>query len=376
MGGLREQCNANGLKLWLENYGHWGFPAEFLQYGGASDCVGGEYWVTGDLGSIECRAASSCANTYGKPVVSAESFTGGPAFQNAPWGLKARGDWAFCEGINHFVLHVYIHQPREDWVPGMNAWFGTEFDRHNTWFESGKTWVEYLRRCCFLLQQGTRVADAAYFIGEDAPKMTGIRRPELPAGHDFDYINAEVILDKLSVKGGRLVLPHGTSYRALVLPELPTMRPEVLQKIQQLVKAGATVVGTPPSRSPSLEHFPQCDAQVKQAAAELWGEAAPAKAGKRAFGKGALVWGKSMKEVFGDLGVGTGFHQRHPLAFYRIGSTATRIFTSSRIPNRSSWRRPRRSAWKTGHRSFGGPTRAASKSPPFMTWPAIPYTCP
>ena len=33
VGGLRDLCHAHGLQLWLENYGHWGFPAEFLQYG-------------------------------------------------------------------------------------------------------------------------------------------------------------------------------------------------------------------------------------------------------------------------------------------------------------------------------------------------------
>jgi hypothetical protein len=148
VGGLRDACGAHGLELWLENYGHWGFPGEFLQYGGASDRIGGEYWVTGDLGSIECRAASSCANTYGKPFVSAEAFTGGPAFQNAPAALKARGDWSFCEGVNHFVLHVCIHQPWEDKVPGVNAWFGTEFNRHNTWFDRSQAWVDYVRRCC------------------------------------------------------------------------------------------------------------------------------------------------------------------------------------------------------------------------------------
>jgi hypothetical protein len=127
---LRAAANARGLGLWLENYGHWGYPSEFLKYGGESDRVAGEFWVTGDLGSIECRAASSCVNTYGKnPIVSAEAFTGGPAFQNSPGALKARGDWAFCEGINHFVLHVYIHQPWEAKVPGVNAWFGTEFNR-------------------------------------------------------------------------------------------------------------------------------------------------------------------------------------------------------------------------------------------------------
>lgn len=269
VGGLREQCERKGLQLWLENYGHWGFPAEFLQYGGQSDCIGGEFWATGNLGSIELRAASSCANTYGKPIVSAEAFTGGPPFQSVPSSLKARGDWAFCEGINHFVLHVYIHQPWQDRRPGINAWFGTEFNRHNTWFEDSRAWIDYLRRCCWLLQQGWRVADVAYFIGEDAPKMTGVRKPEVPAGCDFDYINAEVILNKLSVKNGLLTLPHGTAYRALVLPELTTMRPEVLRKLVALSEAGAKIIGPAPSRSPSLQNYPRCDEEVRRLAAEL-----------------------------------------------------------------------------------------------------------
>ena len=43
----------------LENYGHWGFPGEFLMYGGQSDEIGGEFWSEGELGDIENRAASS-----------------------------------------------------------------------------------------------------------------------------------------------------------------------------------------------------------------------------------------------------------------------------------------------------------------------------
>ena len=34
VGGLKEISNKNGLTTWLENYGHWGFPSEFLLYGG------------------------------------------------------------------------------------------------------------------------------------------------------------------------------------------------------------------------------------------------------------------------------------------------------------------------------------------------------
>ena len=50
VGGLREASHRHGLTTWLENYGHWGFPGEFLQYGGQSDEVGGEFWAEGDLG--------------------------------------------------------------------------------------------------------------------------------------------------------------------------------------------------------------------------------------------------------------------------------------------------------------------------------------
>ncbi|MBN1606956.1 MAG: hypothetical protein JW940_10010 [Polyangiaceae bacterium] len=326
VGGLRDACRPHGLGLWLENYGHWGFPGEFLKYGAESDRIGGEYWVTGDLGSIECRAASSCANTYGKRFVSAEAFTGGPAFQNAPRALKARGDWSFCEGINHFVLHVYILQPWEDRVPGVNAWFGTEFNRHNTWFERSAAWIDYLRRCCWLLQQGHRVADVAYFIGEDAPKMTGVRQPPLPQGRDFDYINADVILEKLAVRSGALTLPHGTTYRVLVLPQLETMRPEVLRKIRDLVKAGATVLGRPPSRSPSMEGYPQCDAEVRKLADELWGRPEADRSGEREFGEGRIIWGKTLEQVLASLGSPADFESSAPLRFTHRRSGDAEIY--------------------------------------------------
>jgi hypothetical protein len=296
VGGLREVGHRNGLTTWLENYGHWGFPGEFLQYGGQSDEVGGEFWAEGDLGSIECRAASSCAHIYGKPQVSAESFTaGGNAFARYPATLKRRGDWSFTEGINKTLMHVYIQQPYEDIYPGIDAWFGTEFNRKNTWFEQIDLFTLYLRRCNFMLQQGLNVADAAYYIGDDAPKMTGVRAPEIPAGYSFDYINGEVIERDLSVKDGRLTLPHGTSYRLLVLPPQATMRPEVLRKIEQLIVGGAVVLGSPPTRAPGLQNYPEADNEVRTLAENIWGKE---KEKQRHFGKGMVLTDMTIEEVF------------------------------------------------------------------------------
>lgn len=272
VGGLRKISHDNHLQIWLENYGHWGFPSEFLMYGGQSDLVGGEFWDSGELGTIECKAASSAAHIYGKTRTSAESFTAaGNSWLRYPALLKRRGDWSFTEGINHVVVHVYIHQPDDDRMPGINAWFSTEFNRHNTWFRLGKAWFDYERRCQHMLQQGRYAADVCYFIGEDAPKMTGTRIPELPAGYSYDYINAEVILDRLGVKDGKFVLPDGMSYRLMVLPPLKTMRPEVLEKIAELVKEGGVILGPKPSESPSLKGYPGCDEQVRILADDLWG---------------------------------------------------------------------------------------------------------
>lgn len=296
--GLRDISHKHGLTTWLENYGHWGFPGEFLQYGGQSDEVGGEFWSVGSLGDIENRAASSCAHIYGKNKVSAESFTSGdPAFSRYPAKMKQRADRFFTEGINHTLLHVYIEQPYEDKVPGVNANFGNEFNRNNTWFYDMDIFLQYIKRCNMLLQQGRYVADVAYFISEDAPKMTGTQDPEMPKGYSFDYINAEVLKTRITVKNGRLYLPDGLSYGVLVLPKLETIRPEMLSKIKELVEAGAVVLGPKPLRSPSLQNYGAADNQVQLLAAQLWGNINGTTIKINKVGKGMVAEGMALQEL-------------------------------------------------------------------------------
>ena len=62
VGGLCEVAHEHGLTVWCENYGHWGFPGEFLIYGGYSDMIGGEFWTRNRrLGTIECRGGLGSA---------------------------------------------------------------------------------------------------------------------------------------------------------------------------------------------------------------------------------------------------------------------------------------------------------------------------
>ena len=302
VGGLRDVSHQYGLTTWLENYGHWGFPGEFLMYGGQSDEIGGEFWSQGELGDIENRAATSAGHIYGKTKISAESNTsGGPAYSRYPAMMKQRTDRFFAEGINNTLLHLYIMQPYEDKNPGVNAWFGNEFDRKNTWFSQMDLFSQYLKRSNFMLQQGLNVADVAYFIGEDAPKMTGVADPPLPIGYQFDYMNAEVIIRDMTVKDGLVTLPHGTQYKVLALPKQETMRPELLVKIKELVYQGAIVLGAAPDRSPSLQNQPEADRQVREMAAELWGEVDGVNVKNRKYGKGEIMNGLTLEEVFGMI---------------------------------------------------------------------------
>lgn len=304
VGGSREVAHKHGLTIWLENYGHWGFPGEFLQYGGQADEVGGEFWADPPLGDIENRLATSCAHIYGKKLTSSETSTSaGPSFVRTPSSLKQRMDRFFTYGVNNTVLHLYISQPSEDRLPGSNAWFGTEFNRNNTWFKHMDLYTQYIKRCNYMMRQGWYQADVAYFIGEDAPRMVGIMEPWIPAGYQFEHMNAEVIMRDMTVKDGMLTLPHGVHFKVLVLPRrLKTMRPELLEKIERLILDGAIVMGPAPERSPSLQNQPEADRRVKEMAARIWGDVDGVNVKQRRYGKGMICDGLDFETLFAQLG--------------------------------------------------------------------------
>ncbi|MEI6607061.1 MAG: glycosyl hydrolase [Verrucomicrobiota bacterium] len=260
VGGLSAAAHKNGLTTWCENYGHWGFPGDFTIYGRYSDEIAGEFWVGGSLGTIECRAASSTAHIYGRRRVFAEAFTSGLDLGSHPYLIKRRGEEMFCEGINHFVLHVVAHQPR-DGVPGKNPAFGTAFHRNTPWFNECRDWVRYLQRIHFMLQQGNPVADVAVYIGDFAPQMTGPANP-VPAGYDYDFMGSDAILNNLNVVNGKWVVYDeknrkrvAASYELLAIPECGYTRPQVFKRLEALKKAGGKTVQTSPVPVKSLQEL-------------------------------------------------------------------------------------------------------------------------
>ena len=336
-GHFAEVCHSNGMIMGNEAAGPNNIPPEdALKNLGRCDFPAGEFWVNynspdhfnPDPGlKLNLKQTASAAHVYGLRQAQAESFTQMEGDRThwsfGPSELKPYANDAFCWGINRIMLHQATCQPPSDGKPGYEFCAGQHFTPNITWWEQSPAFFTYLSRCSYMLQQGNFVGDVCYYLGEEPPSVAPPKYivPGLGSGYDCDYCNAEVLLKRMSVKDGRIVLPDGMSYRLLVLqncvspvPEIArrvgnyqslrvspipskAMSVEVIKKLRELVRDGATIIGAPPEKAAGLKDYPHCDAEVQSIAAEIWGDLDGTSRTERRFGKGRVIWGKSPREV-------------------------------------------------------------------------------
>ncbi|PIE87997.1 MAG: hypothetical protein CSA04_04155 [Bacteroidetes bacterium] len=313
-------CHERGLQWHSENGGPWprNAPmfreADQLVFWGTNDMPQGEFWC--DKPDIlnkksNVRYAAMAAHTYGRRLVSVEAFT----HMNNHWTmypayLKPFADVNFIDGANFFVWHTFTASPTEVGKPGYEYFAGTHINPNVTWFDKSAGFFDYLARCQYLLRKGKYVADVCCYVSDKNYRKWG--RGEkwnpnsslIPAGgSSYDLLTSEALVERLSVKNGQLVLPDGMSYQLLVLDlEEAEMPVQVLQKITELVKDGASLVlgKVVPTRATGLSHYPESDHEIKAMAEMLWGHNKDQKC-LRSLGKGSIFMGYSIKEVLTQL---------------------------------------------------------------------------
>lgn len=275
---FRDGAHQHGLQIHPESGGPHAVPVDAQRCLGFNDVPMSEFWAwswrhrIGDNNRFFVKQPASAAHTYGHRLVAAEGFTTiGPHWQETLWdNLKPAFDKACCEGLNVLVWHAFVCSPAEQGLPGIQYFAGTHLNPNVTWWGVSEPFFRYINRCQFLLQQGLFVADACYYYGDHVPNFAQHKRTDparvLP-GYDYDVITEEVLLTRASVRDGRIVLPDGMSYRVLVLRDHTAISLPVLRKVQELVAAGATVVGPQPTAAMSLQ---DSDAEVQEIAAALW----------------------------------------------------------------------------------------------------------
>jgi len=299
-----EVCAEYGLELAGEAGGPgppiWSScPVDALKALGNVDIPRGEFWIQSPRDIFLIKEIASASHIYGKPYVDAESWTTWRRWKDSPFVRKQLVDRAFCEGLNRLTYHGYSHSPKEVGYPGRTYHAGVDMNPQVVWWSKARPFMDYLARCCHMLQQGLFVADVAYYYGDKAPNFwppsaivpTKPVLEGLDAGYDYDVVNTDVILNRMSVTNGRIVLPDGMSYRVLVLPDQRDMPLEVLQKLEKLVAAGATILGPKPVTVPGLQDYPVKNTRLRALADKMWGDCNGTTVTKNRHGKGTVVWG-------------------------------------------------------------------------------------
>ena len=97
------------------------------------------------------------------------------------------------------------------------------------------------------------------------------------------------------------------SYEVLVLVDRPEIDPAVLEKLERLVREGATIAGPKPRHASGLSGHPACDATVRQIAERVWANCDGAAVREHAYGKGRVYWGVPVIDILRKRGIGTDF---------------------------------------------------------------------
>ena len=258
-----EIFHSYGIKRYSESHEERrAFIGDGMMVKRTADVPQGAFWVRFRAGvyatmphmEADLRESSSVAHIYGQNISAAEAFTtnGRPgkwdgwwAYQCHPGKLKPVADAAMAEGLNRFVIHTSVHQPSEDFKPGLGLGpYGQWFNRFDTWASEARPWIDYISRSCFMLSQGRFVADIAYLYGEDTNPTARFsqERPAIPAGWNYDFVNGDALVNALEIKEGRIVSKSGASYRMLVIDsQIERMSDSVAARIEAIREAGIPV---------------------------------------------------------------------------------------------------------------------------------------
>lgn len=264
---IGDELHKRGMKRYTESHENMRiYLADGMDVKRKSDIPMSAMWQPGALAEgpdeeirsrADIRESASVAHIYGQNIVAGESMTTvGNSFSPHPGTLKRTADVEMASGLNRFVVHTSVHQPLDSLFPGFSLGpFGQWFTRQETWADQAKAWTNYLARSCYLLQQGKFVADVLYYHGENTNITSQFDKslPAIPFGYEYDFANANVLVEVVKPVNKKLTTATGMHYSMLVLDtsaRMMTLR--VLNKLVEFAKAGVVISGQQPLQSPSL----------------------------------------------------------------------------------------------------------------------------
>ena len=286
----RKICNSYGLQINCEaggpGYPLYNGPAEPLKALGALDIPRGEFWVNhpryykdpNGIDSIDLmqvvKEVAAASHIYERGIVEEEAFTSFEHWMEGPYDLRPIGDRAFCEGMNRVVFHGFTHNPEGTGYPGIVYHAGTHMNNKRVWWPKIKPFIDYITRISYVAQEADFVSDVVFYYGDKIPNAATPKNSHFKAGPGFDYevINTEILLDKLSMKDGKLTLSNGAVFSMLALENEAEINPEVLKKLNKLASQGAVIIGEKPEKTADINKNPYPGEKGIKLINKLWDE--------------------------------------------------------------------------------------------------------
>jgi len=271
-------CHSHGANV--RNQSH-GSPANLLDMYAAVDIPEIEGFGLSDFGIKGLRTDSltrpnysdlsmlkypaSVAHFYGKPLVTAETFT----WLTEHWRTslsqcKPDFDLMMVAGVNRCYFHGTAYSPQTAPWPGYLFYAAMEMNPQNTIWRDVPAFTAYMQRVQQALQEGQPDNDLLLYLpvydiwseyegrlllfdihkmDKVAPRFIHAVNAIYDAGYDLDYVSDRMID---SIRGvdteGRLIAPSGITYSALVLPQVKRMPESTRARIAELEAQGATVI--------------------------------------------------------------------------------------------------------------------------------------
>ena len=253
-GRMSELAREKGLSVHYETAFGDIIHGDLLEYWKFADAPMCEFWFPhaaheeGFVGTYAFKSIMPCvsaAHIYGKSRVVAEAFT--------EWGISWKEDLRslrdvanrhLAKGVTHLALQSYTHAPQPQALPPggcMGGYNGTPFTRLQTWWKHMPEFTGWLRECEEKLEAGLPVSDVLWYLGDAVD-----HKPDdyfaFPEGFRADYLNFDVLVNRLEVANGLFAIPNGTTWRILWVPDTLFLRSATKAKLSRLATAGGRIV--------------------------------------------------------------------------------------------------------------------------------------
>jgi len=300
-GKMASLAHSKGLSVTYETAGGDVFPSDIMEYFKYADIPMCEFWIhdpeifVGTLDFKPIKPTASAGRLYGKPRIAAEAFTS----MQQTWDeqlsvLKDNANRNCSEGATYLIYQAYTHNPKPDiLVPGTSFGdgIGTPFLRSQTWWRYMHSFNDCTARTSYMLERGKPVSDVLWYLGDEIDHKPH-QEAYFPDGFKYDYCNPDILLNRLSVKDGLIVTPEGISYRLLWLADTRRLVPETAERMLELVRSGATLVGDRPEGLATLSGGDDAALRLNSALDALFGGDT---------GKGRVISGVTLDEALHTL---------------------------------------------------------------------------